>query len=145
MLPRDGHIINVIPSLHFSQRFPCGRKEYPHTDIIDRAEDLFNLIRDASEGKTMPTMSIFDCRMIGLYLTTVEPMRSFVDDMQEMEGKNGILSVSLAHCFPWSDVPTCGAKALVTQTVPLHRMNGGKLSLSKEGTSTPINFSWKWN
>ena len=88
-------------------------KEYPHTDIVDRAEDLFNLIGDASEGKTMPTMALFDCRMIGLYLTSAEPMRSFVDDMLAMEGKNGILSVSLAHCFPWSDVPTCGAKTLV--------------------------------
>jgi microcystin degradation protein MlrC len=87
-------------------------KEYPHIDIVDRAEDLFNLIADAAEGKIRPAMALYNCRMIGLYLTSFEPMRSFVDDMLAMEGKDGILSVSLAHCFPWGDVPTCGAQAL---------------------------------
>ena len=57
-------------------------------------------------------MALYDCRMIGLYLTPFEPMRSLVDEMLAMEGKNGILSVSLVHCFPWGDVPTCGAQAL---------------------------------
>ena len=37
-MPRDGHIINVIPSLHFSQRFPCGRKEHPHTESSSEGE-----------------------------------------------------------------------------------------------------------
>jgi microcystin degradation protein MlrC len=50
--------------------------------------------------------------MIGLYLTPFEPMRTFVDEMMAMEGKGGVLSVSLAHCFPWADVPTCGTTAL---------------------------------
>ena len=87
-------------------------KEYPHIDIVNRADDLFRLIADAAEGKTEPTMALYDCRMIGLYLTPFEPMRSFVDDMLAMEGKDGLLSVSMAHCFPWADVPTCGAQAL---------------------------------
>jgi microcystin degradation protein MlrC len=87
-------------------------KEYPHTDIGDRALDLFNLVAATAEGKIKPTMALFDCRMIGAYPTTAEPMRSFVDSMLAMEGKDGVLSVSLAHCFPWGDVPTCGAQAL---------------------------------
>ncbi len=87
-------------------------KEYPHIDIVNRADDLFCIIAEAAEGKTQPTMALYDCRMIGLYLTPFEPMRTFVDDMLAMEGKDGLLSVSLAHCFPWGDVPTCGAQAL---------------------------------
>ncbi len=87
-------------------------KEYPHTDVVNRAADLFNIIADAAEGKTNPTMALFDCRMIGLYLTSYEPLRSFVDEILAMEGKDGILSISLVHCFPWADVPTCGAQAL---------------------------------
>ena len=87
-------------------------KEYPHTDVAARAADLFNIIADAAEGKTNPTMALFDCRMIGLYLTPYEPLRSFVDELLAMEGKDGILSISLVHCFPWGDVPTCGAQAL---------------------------------
>ncbi len=88
-------------------------KEYPHIDIANRAVDLFHIIADAAEGKTDPTMALFDCRMIGLYLTSFEPMRGFVDEMMAMEGKDGILSISLVHCFPWGDVTTCGAQALV--------------------------------
>ena len=87
-------------------------KEYPHVDIADRAEDLFALVADAAEGKTNPTMALFDCRMIGLYHTPIAPLRGLVDEMLAQEGKEGILSLSLAHCFPWSDVPTCGAQAL---------------------------------
>lgn len=87
-------------------------KEYPHIDVADRAEDLFHIIADAAEGKTNPAMALYDCHMIGTYRTPFEPMRSFVDDMLAMEGQGGILSVSLAHGFPWGDVPTCGALAL---------------------------------
>ncbi len=87
-------------------------KEYPHIDINDRAEELFSIIADAAERKTKPTMAIFDCKMIGLYLTPFEPMRSFVDDMIAREDEPGVLSLSLAHCFPWSDVPTCGTQML---------------------------------
>ena len=87
-------------------------KEYPHIDINDRAEELFTIIADAAEGKTKPTMALFDCKMIGLFLTPFEPMRGFVDDMIAREAEPGVLSLSLAHCFPWSDVPTLGAQML---------------------------------
>jgi len=87
-------------------------KEYPHTDINERAEELFAIIAAAAEGKTRPTMALYDCRMIGLFLTPFAPMRGFVDDMIAREAEPGVLSLSLAHCFPWSDVPSCGAQML---------------------------------
>ena len=94
-------------------------KEYPHTDVADRAEELFTIIADTVEGKVNPTMGLYDCRMIGMYLTPFEPMRSFVDSMMAAEGKDGILSLSLAHCFPWGDVPTESAYMLaVTDNNP---------------------------
>ncbi|MEM7134267.1 MAG: M81 family metallopeptidase [Chloroflexota bacterium] len=87
-------------------------KEYPHIDVVNRADDLFAIIADAAEGKTNPVMALYDCKMIGLFATPFGPMRTLVDEMLAMEGEDSILSVSLAHCFPWSDVPTCGAVAL---------------------------------
>lgn len=87
-------------------------KEYPHTDIVDRMRDLFTIIADTAEGKIKPTMALYDCRMIGMYLTPFQPMRGFVDEMFAMEGKDGLLSVSLAHCFPWADVSTTTVKTL---------------------------------
>ncbi len=87
-------------------------KEYPHTDINERAEELFAIIAAAAEGATSPTMALYDCRMIGLFLTPFEPMRGFVDDMIAREADPVVLSLSLAHCFPWADVPSCGAQML---------------------------------
>lgn len=88
-------------------------KEYPHVDIRDRAEELFALIADAATGKTRPAMALFDCRMIGTYLTTEQPVRGFVDRMGALEGHDGVLSVSLGHGFPWADVADVGTRTLV--------------------------------
>jgi microcystin degradation protein MlrC len=87
-------------------------KEYPHTDIEKRGEELVTLILAAAAGDADPTMAVFDCRMIGNYPTWREPMRSFVDGMIAAERRPGVLSVSLAHCFPWGDSVDMGARAL---------------------------------
>jgi microcystin degradation protein MlrC len=51
--------------------------------------------------------------MIGSFPTSREPMRSFVDDIKSREGKDGVLSISIAHGFPFGDVPGMGTKVLV--------------------------------
>ena len=71
------------------------------------------LIADTVEGRVRPVMSLFDCRTIGLYPTTVEPMATFVRKMKSLEGKDGVLSVSLGHGFPWADVREVGTKMLI--------------------------------
>ncbi len=88
-------------------------KEYPHTDIVARAHEVFQLCTDAALGHIKPVMAVIDSKMLGFFRTPVEPMRSFVDHMSEREGSNGVLSVSLAHGFPWADVPSSGGYVLV--------------------------------
>jgi len=96
-------------------------KEYPHTDFVERAVELFTLIVDTAQGKIHPQMSLYDCGLIGVFHTTKEPMQSFVAHMKSLEGNNGVLSVSLAHCFPWGDVAELGARLLVvTDNQPDH-------------------------
>jgi microcystin degradation protein MlrC len=96
-------------------------KEYPHTDFLDRGIELFNLTADAAEGKIKPHIAMYDPRMIGLFYPTQEPMKSFVDRMKALEGKDGVLSVSLGHGFPWGDMPDIGTKVLVvTDNRPEH-------------------------
>ncbi|WP_108661539.1 M81 family metallopeptidase [Acuticoccus kandeliae] len=87
-------------------------KEYPHVDVPERARDLFALAADAAEGRTRPVMRDVDCRMICAMHTPVAPMRGFVDRMSAREDSGGILSLSLAHGFPWGDHPRVGARAL---------------------------------
>lgn len=88
-------------------------KEFPHTDVVERAEDVLDLVLATLRGKIKPVMSVYDCRQIQSYPTTLQPMRGLVDRIKAMEGKDGILSVSIAHCFPYGDVPELGTRVLV--------------------------------
>ena len=88
-------------------------KEYPHTDVGERARELFTIIADAIEGKTRPVIGWFDCRMVGVFHTTRQPMRGFVDRASALEGHDGVLSVSIVHGFPWADVADMGSKIIV--------------------------------
>lgn len=88
-------------------------KEYPHTDFVARGEEVVELTLRAARGEIRPVMSLVDCRMIGSFPTTIEPMRSFVDKVRALEGRDGVLSISLAHGFPYADVPELGSRVLV--------------------------------
>jgi len=88
-------------------------KEYPHIDAGERAEELFELCLKARRGEVRPRMAVHDLRMVSMWRTPVEPAAGIVRRMQELEGQNGVLSVSLAHGFPWDDVPDASAKVLV--------------------------------
>jgi microcystin degradation protein MlrC len=88
-------------------------KEYPHIDVRERATELFDIIAAAVEGRAAPRMAMFDCRMLGLYPTPLEPMASFVRKIKGLEGRDGVLSISIAHGFPWGDVPQAGTRVLV--------------------------------
>jgi microcystin degradation protein MlrC len=88
-------------------------KDYPHVDCNDRAREVFELAVRAKLGEIHPTMALFDCRMIGLYPTTLEPLRSFVNEMIEAERRERVLSISFGHGFQYADLPHVGAKVLV--------------------------------
>jgi len=88
-------------------------KEWPHTDYMVRASELYSLVTRAAQGVIHPTMVMADCRMLGNYPTMAQPMRGFVDSMLELERKGAALSVSFAHSFIWADVSEMGSKVLV--------------------------------
>lgn len=95
-------------------------KEFPHTDFVDRAEDLWAIAVDTLEGRVKPTMSVFDCRMIDVFPTSREPMRSFVDRLVAIENEDAdVLSLSVIHGFMAGDVPEMGTKTIaVTNARP---------------------------
>lgn len=95
-------------------------KEFPHTDFVARAEDLWRITVDALEGRVKPVMSVFDCRMIDVFPTSREPMRSFVDRLMAIEAKDeDVLSLSVIHGFMAGDVPELGTKMIaVTDAKP---------------------------
>jgi microcystin degradation protein MlrC len=89
-------------------------KHWPHVDVPERAREVLDLVRASRLGQRRPAMAMFDCRMIGAYPTVPEPMAGFVTRMTALEGEPGVLSVSLAHGYPWADLPEVGTRVLVT-------------------------------
>jgi microcystin degradation protein MlrC len=45
-------------------------KEYPHTDVVERAEEVLDIVLRTIRGQVRPVMSIYDCRQIASYPTT---------------------------------------------------------------------------
>lgn len=88
-----------------------GYNEYPHTDIVARGEELYRLCLAAARGETHPVMRAYDCRITGMFPTSKQPMRAFVDGLKAACG-GPVLSTSLIHGFPWGDVAAAGAKCL---------------------------------
>jgi microcystin degradation protein MlrC len=88
-------------------------KEFPHTDFVDRAEEVVELALEAARGRIRPRISTFDCRMIEVFPTSRQPMRGFVDKIKALEGKDGVLSVSVIHGFMAADVPELGTQVIV--------------------------------
>ncbi|MGH7101517.1 MAG: M81 family metallopeptidase [Acetobacteraceae bacterium] len=88
-------------------------KEFPHTDVVERAEDLLRLVLRTIRGEIRPVMSLYDCRQIGSYPTTLPLMRGFVDRIKRREGADNILSISIGHCFPYADVAELSGRVLV--------------------------------
>jgi len=88
-------------------------KEYPHVDVAERAAEVFDLLERTLAGRIRPVMAMHDCAMLGVYPTTAEPMAGIVAGMRALERQPGVLSVSLAHGFPWGDTPEVGTRALV--------------------------------
>ena len=108
----DPHCHMTLKRMRASDIIVCY-KEYPHTDVVERAEDVLDLVLGKLRGKIKPVMSLYDCRQIQMYPTTEPLMRAFVDRIKGLEGKDGILSVSIVHCFPYADVPENSSRVLV--------------------------------
>jgi microcystin degradation protein MlrC len=88
-------------------------KEYPHTDFVECAVELYQLCTRTAAGKAKPVAAVFDMQMIGSFPTTTQPMAGLLAQIRAAEARAGILSASFVHGFPWGDTPEVGAKMLV--------------------------------
>jgi len=88
-------------------------KEYPHTDVYDRAVELLELLTATARGDIRPRMALADTGMLEIIHTTRQPGRGLVDRLFALEARDDVLLVSLGHGFPWGDVPDLGTRVLV--------------------------------
>jgi microcystin degradation protein MlrC len=90
-------------------------KEFPHSDFMDTANDLVEATIKTLHGDFLPHIAVFDCRMIEVFPTSIEPMRSFVDKLRALESSDpDIINISITHGFMAGDVPEMGTKISVT-------------------------------
>lgn len=118
--------------------------EFPHTDFQERGAHVVDLALRALRGELRPVISTFDCKMIGIYPTSQQPMRGFIDRMKLLEGQGNTLSCSVIHGFMAGDVPEMGTKIMVvTDNAPeegaaLARKLGEELYALRGRTAMPI-------
>jgi microcystin degradation protein MlrC len=104
---------HLTPEMTASADLLIAFKEYPHTDVLERALELVDLCAAQAEGRIRPVAAVVDCDMIVTMHTSREPARGFIDRIQSLEGRDGVLSISISHGFAWGDVPAMGTKVLV--------------------------------
>lgn len=90
-------------------------KTLRHTDIKERADELFTLFSEAVKGNIKPTIEIFDCRLMNSsgFDELVEPMKSLFEKICDYEKLPDVLSISPVHGFPLADIPDMGSRMLV--------------------------------
>ena len=110
-------------------------KEYPHVDSEARAHELFDIAQRMIEDGMRPCIAMHDCKMLGIYPTTREPLQGFVSHMKALEEQAGILSVSLVHGFPWSNTPDIGTRVVV--------VTESDQSLAEQTASELGNWVWQ--
>ena len=108
----DPHASLSDRMLRYSDLLHCY-KEYPHTDVYDRAGELFRHAYAMLQGTKNPIVAVYDCGVLGAFPTVSGPMRTYIDRLIQEESRPGIISVSLVHGFPWSNSAANGAKVLV--------------------------------
>ena len=60
-------------------------KQFPHDDYIERGRELYDICRAAERGEAHLVSALFDCRMVGFYPTTQQPMASLVERFRAAE------------------------------------------------------------
>jgi microcystin degradation protein MlrC len=130
--------IELDPHCHLSDAMVAAStiivtfKEVPHTDFLERAEDLVDFAVRTVRGEIKPVISVVDCRAIANFITSREPGRSLVDRINSLEGRDGILSISIVHGFPAADVHDVGTKIVVVSDDAPERGEALARSLAKD-------------
>lgn len=127
----DPHM-HLTPSMVRHADVLVSMKEYPHTDIMERARELLDLCEGKALGRIRPVAALVDCQMVVPVHTTRQPARGFIDKVMAMEGRDGVLSISIGQGFAHGDVPEMGSKVLVYTDGDARRAQALALQLARE-------------
>lgn len=93
-----------------------GYDTYPHIDQVERGEEAAGILVRTIRGEIIPVMSLEKPSMItvpNMQFTDVNPMKELLSLAWEAERQVGVVSVTVAGGFAYSDVPEIGPSVLV--------------------------------
>ncbi len=105
---------NVTPEMMRNATVLIACKEYPHTDFLERADELLDILEATFVKRVKPVTAYKRLPMLGIFHTTRQPLRGLVDKISALEKTPGVLTISIAHGFPWADTPHAGSSIIVT-------------------------------
>ena len=92
-----------------------GYDTFPHIDMADRGREAGEIIVRTIRGEIRPTMAIHQLPMFWstpCQITSQPPMNEVIQRLHEMERRQGVVSMTVATGFPWSDVPDAGSSVI---------------------------------
>jgi microcystin degradation protein MlrC len=94
-----------------------GFDEYPHTDMYERGAEAADLMAAILRREVRPTLAYHQLPLLTMpprQCTLREPMLSLLAQAHALEAEPGVLNVTLAMGFPFSDIHDAGTSVLVT-------------------------------
>lgn len=109
---------NVSQEMMDRVQIVTGYDTYPHVDAYERAVEALTLLARTVRGQVRPVHALARPGMLivpPVMLTDAEgPMQELMERAFAMEAQPGVLSVTVAGGFPYSDVPAAGMAFVVT-------------------------------
>ncbi|RKN84188.1 M81 family metallopeptidase [Paenibacillus ginsengarvi] len=108
---------NISPEMVELSDLIVAYDTYPHVDIYERAVEAVHLLHDVMNGRIKPVQKWIHTRMLvapQAMLTSSGVMKEMMDLAFELEKQPGILNISVAGGFPYSDVVDAGMTFVVT-------------------------------
>jgi microcystin degradation protein MlrC len=93
-----------------------GFDTFPHVDMAERGLEAAEIIARTVRGEIRPVSAIHQLPMFwatSRQVTAHPPMNEAIREAHRIEGRPGILSVTVATGFPWADVPDAGSSVVV--------------------------------
>jgi len=108
---------NISPTMVELADVIVGYDTYPHVDIFERAVEAFDILVRIVRGEVRPVRAYKHSGMLVVpqgMMTEEGSMKELMDCAFAMEELSGVLNVTVAGGFPYSDVPDAGMSFVVT-------------------------------
>ncbi len=129
---------NITAAMAAEATALIGYDTYPHVDCAQRGAEAARLLIDTVEGRVRPATGFSQVNMLigpPKQCTLISPMQDVFALVHEIESRPGVLSVTFAGGFPFSDVRDAGAAVVVN--------SDGDARLAQQAADEVARFVWE--